>query len=79
MATITETELIRDPAAFLARLKAGESLSILCDGHAIADVTPQPPRRQTPRPFGLAAGQIVLSDDFDDPLPEDILGDFECR
>jgi hypothetical protein len=36
-----------------------------------------PPRRRRPRPFGLAAGTFVVPDDFDDPLPEDILQDFE--
>jgi hypothetical protein len=30
-----------------------------------------------PRPFGLAAGTFVVPDDFDSPLPEDILQDFE--
>jgi hypothetical protein len=36
-----------------------------------------PPRRRHPRPFGLAAGTFVVPDDFDDPLPEDVLRDFE--
>jgi len=26
---------------------------------------------------GSAAGQVVIADDFDAPLPESILGDFE--
>ena len=30
-----------------------------------------------PRPFGLAAGSFVVPDDFDDPLPEQVLRDFE--
>jgi hypothetical protein len=30
-----------------------------------------------PRPFGLAAGEFVVPDDFDEPLPEDVLRDFE--
>lgn len=25
------------------------------------------------RPYGLAAGEFVVPDDFDDPLPDDIL------
>lgn len=29
------------------------------------------------RPFGLCAGQIQVSDDFDAPLPEDVLSLFE--
>jgi len=31
------------------------------------------------RPFGLAAGEFVAPDDFDDPLPEEIIKDFEGR
>ena len=31
---------------------------------------------QAARPFGLYAGQIWVADDFDDPLPEDILTAF---
>ncbi|RIK34659.1 MAG: prevent-host-death protein [Chloroflexi bacterium] len=29
------------------------------------------------RPFGLSAGEFVVPDDFNDPLPEHILRDFE--
>ena len=32
-----------------------------------------------PRPFGLAAGEFVVPDDFDDPLPDDLLDAFEGR
>jgi len=31
------------------------------------------------RPYGLAQGEFVVPDDFDDPLPEEILRDFEGR
>ena len=31
------------------------------------------------RPIGLAEGEFVVPDNFDDPLPEDILRDFEGR
>jgi len=31
------------------------------------------------RPIGLAEGEFVVPDDFDAPLPEDILRDFEGR
>ncbi|HLF90735.1 MAG TPA: hypothetical protein VI451_17445 [Anaerolineales bacterium] len=29
------------------------------------------------RPFGLAAGEFIVPDDFDAPLPEDVLKEFE--
>jgi hypothetical protein len=28
------------------------------------------------RPYGLAAGEFTVPDDFDDPLPDDILASF---
>lgn len=31
------------------------------------------------RPFGLCAGEFTVPDDFDDPLPEEILKGFEGR
>jgi hypothetical protein len=30
----------------------------------------------TPRPFGLCAGEFTVPDDFDAPLPEDLLDVF---
>ena len=32
-----------------------------------------------PRPFGLCAGEFAVPDDFDDPLPKEILKEFEGR
>jgi hypothetical protein len=29
------------------------------------------------RPIGLAKGELVIPDDFDDPLPDDVLDAFE--
>lgn len=31
------------------------------------------------RPFGLCAGEFTVPDDFDAPLPEDILSAFEGK
>ena len=36
------------------------------------------PRGRSLRPFGLAAGEFVVPDDFDAPLPPDILALFEA-
>ncbi len=34
---------------------------------------------EKPRPFGLSAGEFVVPDDFNAPLPEEILADFEVE
>jgi hypothetical protein len=35
--------------------------------------------QRNPRPFGLAKGQFVVPDDFNEPLPEEVLRDFEGK
>lgn len=35
------------------------------------------PASNEPRPLGLLHGQITIPDDFDDPLPDDLLRAFE--
>ena len=77
MSTITLDELRRDPAAFIERITAGEHVTLERDGHPVADVRPVAPSRTTPRPYGLAAGEFTVPDDFDDPLPPEIQRHFE--
>ena len=49
-------------------VSTGETVDII-----VTLVAPEP---QNARPYGLAKGEFVVPDDFDDPLPEDILRDF---
>lgn len=80
MSTISVEEIARDPAGFVRRLAAGESMLLVSDDRAIAEVTPVvPATAKGPRPFGLAAGEFTVPDDFDAPLPESIIKDFEGR
>jgi len=79
MSTITLQELAHDPAALLDRVEAGERLLVTRGGRPVAEVRPVTPARLTPRPFGLAAGAFAVPDDFDAPLPADVLREFEGR
>jgi antitoxin (DNA-binding transcriptional repressor) of toxin-antitoxin stability system len=77
MSTITVQEIQSDPFAFLRRVKAGEALLVVRDDRPLAEVKPvSAPARQL-RPFGLCAGQFTVPADFDQPLPEDLLKEFE--
>jgi hypothetical protein len=38
-----------------------------------------PPPLSHPRPIGLAKGQLTVPDDFNAPLPEDVLQTFEGK
>ena len=69
-------EMKRDPESILHRVLDGETLVLTDRDRPVAEIRPIEAVRK-PRPFGLAAGTFVVPDDFDDPLPEDMLRDFE--
>jgi antitoxin (DNA-binding transcriptional repressor) of toxin-antitoxin stability system len=76
MLTITVDEIKRDMLKYLQQVEAGETLVIFRSGKPIAEIKPVNMDKQ-PRPFGLCAGEFTVPDDFDAPLPEDILSAFE--
>ena len=69
-------EMKRDPERVLHRVLEGETLVLVEHDRPVAEIRPIEHVRR-PRPFGLAAGTFVVPDDFDDPLPEEVLRDFE--
>ena len=54
---------------------AGEEIVIARAGKPVARLLPFEPRRQ-PRQSGLLKGKIWIAEDFDDPLPEEIMAAF---
>jgi prevent-host-death family protein len=58
------------------RAAAGEEIIIAKAGRPLARLVPLA-KRTTPRPLGLLAGQVWIGDDFDDPLPDEIMKHFE--
>lgn len=80
MVTINIDDIQRDLAGYLHRVQAGETLLVLEANQPLAEIKPVSEfvvGIGEPRPFGLCAGEFVVPDDFDAPLPEDILQDFE--
>jgi len=77
MTTISVQEVERDPLGCLRRVEDGETLLVVRDERAVAEIKPVPAATRQPRPFGLCAGEFTVPDDFDQPLPEDVLRDFE--
>ena len=71
---VTIDEIQRDPLQYLRRVEAGETIVIIRQDKAIAELKPITNQL---RPFGLCAGEFTVPDDFDDPLPEDMLKAFE--
>ena len=77
MARISAEEMQQDVSACLERVEAGETLIILRGGKPVAEVKSVRPQLETDRPFGLCAGEFEVPEDFDAPLPEDIIEAFE--
>jgi antitoxin (DNA-binding transcriptional repressor) of toxin-antitoxin stability system len=76
MTALTLDEVERDVAAFLERVRQGETVIVGPSTKAIDD-TEVP--KGVKRPYGLAKGEFVVPTDFDDPLPDDIQPYFEGR
>jgi antitoxin (DNA-binding transcriptional repressor) of toxin-antitoxin stability system len=77
MSTISVQDLERDLLTFLRRVQAGESFLVVHGEQPVAEVRPVPAPAAEPRPFGLCAGQFTVPADFDRPLPDEILKEFE--
>ena len=80
MTRVTVDELARDPLALLGRAEAGETIVVTRTDKPIAEIRPiDEPESTSPPPFGLAKGDFVVPDDFNAPLPDDLLDAFEGR
>lgn len=83
MVRISLDHMSRDPGRYFRDVEAGETIVVTRGGQPVAEIRPmamadkQPPH--SPRPVGLAAGDFRVPDDFDAPLPADVLDSFEAR
>jgi prevent-host-death family protein len=60
----------------LADVAAGEEIVIARAGKPIARIVPVAGQRPE-RVLGIDKGRVVIGDDFDGPLPDDMLAGFE--
>jgi prevent-host-death family protein len=60
----------------LARVQAGETITIAKAGKPVAKLVPVGSRRPD-RVLGRDAGRVWIADDFDAPLPDELLAGFE--
>ena len=79
MTQISLDEIKRDLMVYLHRVEAGETLIVTEAGKPVAEIKPVAADFAALRPYGLCAGDFTVPDDFDAPLPESILNDFEGR
>lgn len=78
MLNVTIDEIKSDPLKYLRLVEEGETVVIIRSEQAIAEIRPIAKSKQL-RPFGLCAGEFTVPDDFDAPLPEDMLDAFEGK
>ncbi len=67
-AKTTLSQLVEDAAA-------GEEIVIAKAGRPLARLMPLP-KAPGPRKFGTLAGKVKVGNDFDEPLPDDVLATF---
>jgi prevent-host-death family protein len=58
----------------LQRVAAGEEVTIARSGVPVARLVAVEPQKK--RPLGFARGEVWVADDFDAPLPDDLLAAF---
>jgi prevent-host-death family protein len=72
---VAKTHLSR----LVERAAAGEEIIIAKAGKPMARLVPLTAERKQPRKLGTLAGKATIRDDFDDPLPDELLDAFEGR
>lgn len=78
MITVNVSEAKARLTELLQRAEAGEKVIISRRNQPVIELRPIVANAARPTPqFGLCAGDFKIPDDFDAPLPEELLGDFE--
>lgn len=79
MLSVTLDEIQRNLTTYLQQVAVGETIIIIQAGKPIAEIKPVSATSQQIRPYGLCTGEFIVPDDFDSPLPEEILNSFEGK
>ncbi len=79
MKSIPVTELICTTSSLITWIKQGEEITLTENGKQLPKIIPTVTSHSEPRPSGLAKGEFVVPDNFNDPLPDDLLREFEDR
>ena len=77
MITISLNEIEKDLHKYLQRAEEGETVIVMRNDKPVVQIEPAQNEEKKLRPYGLYKGKFVVPDDFDDPLPETILREFE--
>jgi antitoxin (DNA-binding transcriptional repressor) of toxin-antitoxin stability system len=64
---------------YLKKVEQGETVVLARRNRPVAEIRRIPQRRRGRRPIGLCAGDFTVPENFDAPLPEELLDAFEGR
>ncbi len=62
---------------YLSMIGKGETIILCKRNQPIAEIRPLQPRRSRKRPVGLARGEFVVPKEFFEPLPEELVQEFQ--
>ena len=79
MKTVGLAEAKATLSALIDRVAKGETVTITRHNEPVAELRPLKPPAKGPRPWGLAKGEFIVPDDFNDPLPDDLLDLFDGK
>ena len=79
MIQVAVDRIKQDLPAYLQRVEAGETVVIVKAGKPMAEINPVASASKGLRPYGLCSGEFTVPDDFDSPLPEHIIREFEGK
>ncbi len=79
MKTVGLAEAKATLSALIDRVERGETVTITRHNQPVAEIRPVKTPAKGLRPWGLYKGQFTVPDDFDDPLPDDLLDLFEGK
>jgi prevent-host-death family protein len=66
-------------SSLLDEVEHGQAVTITRHNVPVAEIHAVARPAESPRPWGLASGTFEVPDDFDAPLPDDVLDAFEGR
>ena len=77
MITVNVQQAKTHLSEYLARVEAGETVTLCRRNAPVAEIRPLRPRSSQPRAIGLARGLVQVPSTFFEPLPEDVVTGFE--
>jgi antitoxin (DNA-binding transcriptional repressor) of toxin-antitoxin stability system len=79
MKTVELDDMAKDFTGYVRKVEGGEVFLIASHARPVAELRPVPTAADKQRPFGLCAGEFVVPDDFDAPLPDEVVDSFYPR